>query len=83
MSKKKTDALDNLASLVSGGPAAFEDPPQLSDEDLERHVRGIIDYASAALGEADIFEVQDLIEAAAEEMRFQVRMLVEEGDEDV
>ena len=85
--KKTGDPLDNLASLMSGGrrPSStpVEEPSQISDEELELRVRTLIDNATALMGpEADIFEVQDLIEAAADEMRFQVRAMVEEADDD-
>jgi hypothetical protein len=83
---KRGDPLDNLASLVSGQPTR-DNGEGLQEQTVdERRVEVLINFAVKMLGgqdSADIFEVQELIEAAADQMRYDIREMVsEEGEDD-
>lgn len=88
----KRDPLDKLAHLTQ--PGAGSQPPsrkggqRLSEEAyqklMERSVEQLLTYAAKLLGEVevDVFEMQELVEAAAEQIRLDIRDMATDGDDE-
>jgi hypothetical protein len=79
----KKDGLDKLSQLVRRGNSST--PEDIREEEEEEEARtveeidGVLRYVgSRTRPEGDIFEMQALIEAAAEELRNQIREMAEE-----
>lgn len=74
MAKTKNDPLSTLATLVTGegGDGGDDDVPT-------EHVQKMLDLAEQLTG-GNIFDMQVLVSACAEELRIQIREEVEESD---
>lgn len=85
MAKDKTGGgIEKLAALMGGGEPVErfdEDDDEAMDEALVEDVNEILALAFQKAGN-NIFDVQLLIETAADAVRNQIRELVEEGGED-
>ena len=79
---KERDGVDKLNALLPGGGASQEEPLEpLSDEEIEEKVEKIF-ALTAKLAKEDVFLMQDLLNACAEEIQVQIRELVLKGDDD-
>lgn len=88
MQPPKKPGLDKLSSLLSGSPPsaaparpAFSEPTDLSDEKLSRDVEKVLTFAQKLAGD-NVFDLQTLIETCAEELRDNIRDMVEGGEDE-
>ena len=76
------DGVSKLARLVAGGKLPTnEEAAALEQQDAEavEEIDGLLKYAASRC-DNDIFEMQALIEAGAEELRDQIRQMVDGDD---
>ena len=79
--KDGIDKLSGLLGKTGSTPTqavSAEAPKQLSEEQITAEIDALLKYVAGRTG-GDIFAMQDLIEAGADELRIQIRDEIENG----
>jgi hypothetical protein len=86
MQGKHSNPLERLAGLVNGDePVTAEAVEKMEQQDREsvEDINAVLKFVSARRRvNADIFVMQELVEACAEELRIQIRDMVEGEDDE-